>query len=825
MKTLILTLSLVLAALSAMAQGPQVYFSIAVHSEEPSLGSATVPATPNFSTVAKTTYVQWRSAILTFAQLCASKGLPWSFQSDWNFLEGVRRYELPTGAAYDATLMSNTAGKNIVRYMSEDLGVTLDPHSHENSGYNYADVAWLLTQLGVTPTGVVGGHVYTGTGYQEWPKFVEDPLGLLCEKYSATGYRWKPVVMMGGGTASHADDPHGSGIWRPSHTAGTMTASKEQYFTHDPAGQIAAIGKWDQDLHANDQLLRKLESGIIPHQNKLWTLSLVFNHRDMVQPDFLTSIMPAQLETIKQWRDAGRVTVAQFASVFAAWNGESSLFRRSEDNVGFSLNWQDFSYPEHSASELHTLLNAHEAAGVPVDVFFTTWQTDVIETQAPELIGRLQSSSRVTMGYHVRAPKPYASIYGDTNWFTTLMGRAITSTDIQNYEEHGLDLNTGLPTGNAGGYLKLTNLMGYAPRIVGANANASTGSLVHSYFAGAGAAMVVEHRDTAINLGETRSGMYLRPESYDWILIEFLRGDAGATSTLNDALSLAHNATDVTAPYFVGIKLHDNDLFANQSAWTYIYTPANRPRPYNSTAKAGLLAESEMSRRRTFYLNLVAEAAARQSELNVVSVRDTLSLLAEEEVRPVGLSLTEVDENAAAGTVLAELSGGGIESGVACDYQIEAFGDGADFSISGANLIAARTLDYETDFVKTLRVRWTDGGGNTGTRDLTLVLRNITTDDDDGDGMTEADEAIAGTDAFNANSRFTVGDLQTTGNQVTLTWSSVAGKTYRIQSSTDLGTWNNVAGSEITATSTTTTRTIVVMPGERQFYRVMVVVP
>ena len=825
MKTLLLSLNLVLAALSAVAQGPQVYFSIAVHSEEPGLGSATVPATPNFSTVSKVTYVQWRDAILTFAQLCAARNLPWSFQSDWNFLEGVRRYETPTGAAYDATLMTNTAGKNVARYLNENLGVTLDPHSHENSGYNYADVAWLLTQLGVTPTGVVGGHVYTGTGYQEWPKFVEDPLGLLCEKYSATGYRWKPVVMMGGGTASHADDPHSSGIWRPSHTAGTTISSKEQYFTDDPAGQIAAIGHWDQDLHANDQFLRKLEDGIIPHGGKLWTLSHVFNHRDMVQPGFLTSIMPAKLDTIRRWRDAGRVTVAQYASVHATWNGTSSLYRRSEDNVGFSLNWQDFSYPENSATELRTLLNAHEAAGVPVDVFFTTWQTDVIETQAPELIGRLQSSSRVTMGYHVRAPKPYASQYGSTNWFTTLMGRAITATDIQNYEEHGLDLNSGLPTGNAGGFLKLTNLMGYAPRIVGANASATTGSLVHSYFDGAGAAMVVEHRSSAINLGETRNGMYLRPESYDWILIEYLRGDAGATSTLTDALSRAHSAANVISPYFVGIKLHDNDLFANQSAWTYIYTPANRPRPYNSTAKAGLLAESEMSRRRTFYLNLVAEAASRQNELNIVSVRDTLSLLAEEEVRSVGLSLTEVDENAAVGTVLAELSGGGIESGVACDYTIESFGDGADFSINGADLVAARVLDYETDFVKTLRVRWTDGGGNTGTRDLTLVLRNVPTDDDDGDGMTEAEEGVAGTDAMNASSRLALASPAWAGNQMTLTWQSVAGKTYRVQSSTDLSTWNDVSGSQITATGASTSRTITVMPGERQFYRVMVVVP
>ncbi|RFC45278.1 MAG: hypothetical protein DVB23_002038 [Verrucomicrobia bacterium] len=828
MKTLALTLFLALTGVPAMAQGQQVCFSIAVHSEEPGIGSATVPATPNFTTASKTTYVQWREAILSFAQLCSSRGLPWSFQSDWNFLEGVRRYETPSGAAYDATLMSNTGDKNVVKYLSENLGVTLDPHSHEGNGYNYADVAWLLTQLGVAPTGVVGGHVYTGTGYQNWPKFVEDTDanglydGLLCAKYSSTGYRWKPVVMMGGGTASHASDPHGSGIWRPSHAAGTTTASATQYFTHDPAGQIAAIGHWDQDLYANDQFLRKLENGVIPPANKLWTLGRVFNHRDMVQLGFLTSIMPAQLDTIRRWRDAGRITVAQFANVYAAWTGTSSLFRRSDDNVGFSLNWQDFSYPDRSAAELRTILNQHEAQGVPVDVFFTTWQTDTIETQAPELIGRLQSSSRVTMGYHVRAPKPYASDYGSTNWYTTLMGRAINASDIQNYEEHGIDLNSGLPTGNAGGYLKLSNLMGYAPRVVGANASTTTASLVHSYFDTAGAAMVVEHRNAAINLGETRNGMYLRPESYDWILIEYLRGDSGATSSLTDALTRAHTASNATAPYFVGAKLHDNDVFANQSAWTYIYQPANRPRPYDSTAKAGLLADSEISRRRTFYLNLVAETASRQNELNIVSARDTLSLLAEEEARPVGLSLTEVDENQAMGAVLAEISGGGVESGVACDYALESYGDGAAFSISGSSLQVAGVLDYETDRVKTLRVRWTDGGGNIGTRDLTLVLRNVTTDDDDGDGMTEAAEIIAGTNPLDANSRFTVANVQLTSTQVMLTWPSVSGKTYRIQWSNDLSSWSDVADSDVTATGSTTSRTMSVTPSERQFYRVTI---
>ncbi|MFN0079602.1 MAG: cadherin repeat domain-containing protein [Prosthecobacter sp.] len=825
MKTRLLSSLLLLTATAAVGQGPQVYFAIAVHSEEPG-GGTTVPNTPNFTTTNQVTYVQWRDAILAFAQLCAERGLAWQFQSDWNFLEGVQRFEMPSGSAYDPLLTANTAGKNVVKYLHENLNVNLDPHSHEGSGRNYADVAYLLdVVLDTEPTGVVGGHVYTGTGYQQWPKFVEDPAGLLCARYSSTGYRWKPVLLMGGGTASHRDDPHASGLWHPSWDAGTTNATAAQYFTDLPGGPIAAIGNWEQDLNACDQLLRQLESGTVPHAGGRWTMGHVFNHRDMVQPGYLTNIMPAQLDTIKRWRDAGRITVAKYADIHATWSGTSSLYRRPEDNVGFSLNWQDLSRPELSAAELRTLLNHHEAAGVPVDVFFTTWQTDLIEALAPEMIGRLQSSSRVTMGYHVRAPKPYASIYPATNWFTTLNGRAINAADIENYETHGLDLAAGLPTTSAGGFLKLANLMGYAPRIVGANASTTTSSLVHSYFNNAGAGMLVEHRSTAINLGDTRNGMYLRPESFDWILIEHFRGDAGATSTLTQALANAHSAGSVTAPYFVGIKLHDNDLFAEESAWTHIYVPANRPRPYDPTSMAALLSGEEMSLRRTFYLNLVTEVAGKQDELNVVSVRDALSLLAEEEARPVGLSFTEVAENQPVGSVLAEISGGGTLSGIACDYTFDGGTDDADFMISGSELQAARVLDYETGRVKSLRVRWTDGGGNTGTRALTLVLSNVTTDDDDGDGMTEADETVAGTDPQSSTSRLAVSGTQLAGNQVTLTWASVPGISYQIQSSSDLITWNNVSGTQVTATAGSTARTLTAMPGARQFYRVSVGVP
>ena len=40
-------------------------------------------------------------------------------------------------------------GVNVFRYLQDSLGVAIDPHSHEGSGYNYTDVAHLLGTLGV----------------------------------------------------------------------------------------------------------------------------------------------------------------------------------------------------------------------------------------------------------------------------------------------------------------------------------------------------------------------------------------------------------------------------------------------------------------------------------------------------------------------------------------------------------------------------------------------------------------------------------------------------------------------------------------------------
>lgn len=847
------------AAPATLATGQQVRFALAMHSEVAGGGSNGIPVTPNFTSIGttKVTYLKWREALINFARQCQARSLPWQFQSDYNFLEGVRRFEVFGGASFDSTIMSgtfsdssltaftytgvsnttNTNGKNVIKYLHEDLGVNLDPHSHEsNANYNYADVAWLI-DIGcdTDTTLVVGGHVYVTTAatYQDWTKFVQDRDGnglndgLLAASHS--GYRWKPHLLMGGGGATHKDDPHLSGLWRPQDAS--------NYLVDSISGQITAIGTWEQDFLELDRLLRSLEDNTLPHNNKLWTCGRVVNHRDLVQSGYLTTTAPAILDTIQNWRDAGRFQVKTFEDIYTEWNAapysaQSSLYQRPVDNISFSLNWQDFCYTSQSCTELRTLLNHHEAQRVPVDVFLTTWQTDILESQAPELLGRLLSSRWVNLAYHIRAPKPYA--YDSTQ---TAVWRTYTSADVTSYESSQLNMTTGQPnTSVSGGFAKLASLYGSTPRFVGPNsADANSKTTVYPYFYNAGVRMIVQHdSNSAVNFGTTASvtgggTLNVRPESYDWRLIETYdpsRTTQAVSNSLDDALANARTTSGAVSPYFIGVKLHDNDLFATESAWVSIYMNSRRSPnwdPNNASLWASRLASTEANHRRSFYAGVVTTAASRRATLNLMDGRDMLSMVGEDAARPIGLSVTEVPGGTAIGTVLADITGGGTESGLHCTYALVSgtgSDDNADFSISGSSLVQAATLDRTAKAVRHLRLRWTDGGGATGERALTLVL-GLT--DDDGDGQSNEAELYASTDPQDRSSCLAVAATQLSGNQLTLTWSSVPGKSYHIESSADLTTWQTVSGSSTGAvTATTSSITLTGLTGSRLFFRVVV---
>ena len=98
----------------------------------------------------------------------------------------------------------------------------------------------------------------------------------------------------------------------------------------------------------------------------------------------------------------------------------------------------------------------------------------------------------------------------------------------------------------------------------------------------------------------------------------------------------------------------------------------------------------------------------------------------------------------------------------------------------------------------------------------------VSSADPDNDGFTNAQENALGTDPANAASRFAAQAPERNGNEITISWSSVPDKIYRIQSKSDLTeTWNDV-GTQFTANGTTSSQTLPVS-GTKHFYRVRLV--
>jgi hypothetical protein len=93
------------------------------------------------------------------------------------------------------------------------------------------------------------------------------------------------------------------------------------------------------------------------------------------------------------------------------------------------------------------------------------------------------------------------------------------------------------------------------------------------------------------------------------------------------------------------------------------------------------------------------------------------------------------------------------------------------------------------------------------------------TGDEDGDGQTNSDEIIAGTDPLNANSRFAIESILATPTGTTLTWTAAPGKTYTVEARDDLssGVWVPI----VTGLTNGTYTDSIISPS-RKFYRLKV---
>jgi len=259
----------------------------------------------------RASYLRLRGKLIEMAELALSYDLQWVLQPDWKILEAARLYE-------DATTMADTGGKNFLLYMRDDLGVVIDPHSHENGGYNYTDVAYLLELLQVGGSTVIGGHIWDPSlpEFAEWDRFRVPVHGL---KYPEAV--WRGDILIGAGTPGHVNDPVVSGLWRPQ--------DRDHFFTDDPAGNIVAVGAWHDEVAGVQELIDLYAAGRVA-PGLMLTASWNIRPDTITAPDGLHTIEETVLVPIASMRDDGLIIVTDFTTLVSTWQtaygGEAFLY-------------------------------------------------------------------------------------------------------------------------------------------------------------------------------------------------------------------------------------------------------------------------------------------------------------------------------------------------------------------------------------------------------------------------------------------------------------------------------------------------------------------
>lgn len=252
----------------------------------------------------------------------------------------------------------------------------------------------------------------------------------------------------------------------------------------------------------------------------------------------------------------------------------------SDVGVMFTLNVQDFTYPDLTAQLLTAALDLHESLGVPFDISLTTWMVDLLQ-QAPDIARRLVTSPMVCLNYHTRPPQPYHVNY---DWAgLSALTHAQQYDFIRNYETHGLNMTTGQPDARPGSYQYYAQLIGHAPTTVGDLAENSIQAAADAVFRDLGTRMCIVH-GRATNLGDTRNGLFTRPEHVDYRLFEYVGQDP--RPVLEAAFTTARSTSGARAPYMVGIKMHDNDFFAEESAWVTVYQQSRRAPSWDTSRRS-----------------------------------------------------------------------------------------------------------------------------------------------------------------------------------------------------------------------------------------------
>ncbi|MBP6715935.1 MAG: hypothetical protein KA205_03675 [Acidobacteria bacterium] len=273
------------------AQQP-VYVVLFTHIED------NTPAGEIGSGVGRSNYARMRQGLIDMATLARRYNVKWSLQPDWKFLLAAQAYE-------DAAMTASTGGKNVLRYLRDSFGTSIDPHSHENGGYNYTDVAYLLDQLGVGGSTVIGGHIWDPTlpQFQDWDRFRSSQSGSM---YPSA--RWRGDILMGAGTPNHVNDPIVSGVWRP--------RDRFNFFTDDAGGNIVSVGAFKGDVDGITELNTLSKAGTIA-STCMKTVSIHILPANLTSTSGLSSVEANYISPVAAL--GSQAVTTDFTSLVATW--------------------------------------------------------------------------------------------------------------------------------------------------------------------------------------------------------------------------------------------------------------------------------------------------------------------------------------------------------------------------------------------------------------------------------------------------------------------------------------------------------------------------
>ncbi|RKY81818.1 hypothetical protein DRQ07_03035 [candidate division KSB1 bacterium] len=269
-------------------------------------------------------YIKFRRNLVLFCEMIHNHNVVINWMTNWNFLNGVLKWE-------DFDLMASTNGKNVVRYIAEDLGMSVGPHCHENMGYNYADNCCLIDSLGVTPSDVVGGHISDpdDSHFQNWEKFRHAQQGEMFPHYF-----WKGNILTLHATYKHVNNPEPSGVWKPK--------DKNNFYKHDPDANLYAIGQYKSNLPGIVELVNLYKSGAVSKDSML--TGSVNLSQSQLDSQFISSFESNTLAKLLSMRDKGEIKIITFNQVIDIW-------KSSFDTSGFVYN-----APEQTDSRVDDLI-------------------------------------------------------------------------------------------------------------------------------------------------------------------------------------------------------------------------------------------------------------------------------------------------------------------------------------------------------------------------------------------------------------------------------------------------------------------------------------